>query len=89
MTPIQMHAARAFLDLSRKECADIFGLSPETIKNIEHGVFTPSPQTLERIVAGFSDRGVRFFVQQFEAAKEPITQLQCVGVVPKEDHDQA
>ncbi len=64
ITPSQLRAARALLDWTRSDCARISGLSPETIKNIEHGVFAPTQETLERILSAFSGHGVEFFIQQ-------------------------
>ena len=58
--PSQLRAARALLDWSRSECAKKTGLSPETIKNIEHSVYTPNNESCARIFEAFTRYGVEF-----------------------------
>lgn len=41
ITAAQLRAARGLLDWTRSELAKASGLSAETIKNIEHGVYAP------------------------------------------------
>jgi len=60
IAPAQLRAARSLLDWSRKALATASGLSPETIKNIEHGTFFPQDATVERLTRTFSNHGVEF-----------------------------
>lgn len=70
ITPQQLRAARGILDWSRDKCGDVVGLSSATIKNIETGVYTPAPETIEKILKGFAEHGVSFFTQHGVALKE-------------------
>lgn len=72
IAPAQLRAARSLLDWSRKDLASASGVSPETIKNIEHGVFNPQDATLKSLFETFARHGVEFF---------SITALNLVGVV--------
>ncbi|GEM_PF-1777610 len=70
VTPEQLRAARALLDWSRTQCAKAVGLSAETIKNIEHDIFVPTQDTIEKIISGFSCHGVEFFTQHGVSLKD-------------------
>lgn len=59
-TPAQLRAARALLDLNRKELAALAGVSQETIKNIERGIFHPTPDTVQRLAVALTARGIEF-----------------------------
>jgi predicted transcriptional regulator len=61
MTPAQLRAARSLLDWTRIDLARASGLSPETIRNIEHGNFRPQEQTLRNLFETLSNYGVEFF----------------------------
>ena len=61
IAPAQLRAARSLLDWSRSELAKASGVSPETIKNIEHGNYNPQETTLHILLKTFSDQGVEFF----------------------------
>jgi len=56
----QLRAARGLLDWTRSELAKASGLSAETIKNIEHGVYAPQESTIAAIVNCFADNNVEF-----------------------------
>ncbi|MDD3182228.1 MAG: helix-turn-helix transcriptional regulator [Alphaproteobacteria bacterium] len=56
----QLRAARGLLDWTRSELAKASGLSAETIKNIEHGVYAPQESTIAAIVNCFSDNNIEF-----------------------------
>ncbi len=60
ITAAQLRAARGLLDWSRSDLSKASGVSPETIKNIEHGTFRPQETTEDAIVRAFSSRGVEF-----------------------------
>ena len=60
MKPELLRSARCFLDLSRNALAKATNLSPETIKNIEHGVFSPQIETQEKLEDYFLSQGVKF-----------------------------
>jgi len=61
MTPAQLRAARAFLDWSRSELKSASTVSAETILNLEHGRYTPSPETVRKIRLTLTNHGVGFF----------------------------
>ncbi len=56
----QLRAARGLLDWTRSELAKASGLSAETIKNIEHGVYAPQESTIAAIVNCFAKQHVEF-----------------------------
>lgn len=60
ITAAQLRAARGLLDWTRSELAKASGLSPETIKNIEHGIYTPQEATIKSILDTFAQNDVEF-----------------------------
>ncbi|MDR3424436.1 MAG: helix-turn-helix transcriptional regulator [Alphaproteobacteria bacterium] len=60
ITAAQLRAARGLLDWSRSDLSKASGISPETIKNIEHGTFRPQETTEEAIIRAFAVHGVEF-----------------------------
>ncbi len=56
----QLRAARGLLDWTRADLARIADVSPETIKNIEHGTFRPQEATTEAILRAFTTHDVVF-----------------------------
>jgi len=60
ITPEQLRAARGLLDWTRTELAKAANLSPETIKNVEHGTFRPSEPTCESLLHTFARHNVEF-----------------------------
>ncbi len=68
--PSQLRAARSMLDWSRTDLAKEAKLSAETIKNIEHGIYTPKEDTLKTLVQTFARYGIQF-VQQESAVSIP------------------
>lgn len=60
ITAAQLRAARGLLDWTRTELAKAANISPETVKNIEHGTFRPQEQTAEQIVQAFAVHDVEF-----------------------------
>lgn len=60
ITPAQLRAARGLLDWTRSELAKASGLSAETIKNIEHGIYTPQETTIAAIKNAFAEHHVEF-----------------------------
>lgn len=60
ISPEQMRAARGLLGWSRNALAQKAGTSAETIKNIEHGVYSPKKETLAAIVETFLRNGIQF-----------------------------
>jgi len=65
ITPDLLRAARGLLDWTRTELAQAAQLSPETIKNVEHGTFRPSEPTCESLLQTFSRHNVEFFSLPF------------------------
>ncbi len=76
VTPEQLRAARGLLDWSRSQCGKVVGVSAETVKNIEKGVYVPSDETIEKIISGFSVYGVSFFTQHGVALREAESSAQ-------------
>lgn len=58
--PEQLRAARGLLGWSRSKLAKEAGMSAETVKNIEHGVYEPKKGTLTALVETFAQQGVQF-----------------------------
>lgn len=56
----QLRAARGMLDWTREQLAKEAGISQETVKNIEHGIFRPQESTTEAIIRAFSVHDVVF-----------------------------
>lgn len=61
LTGPQLRAARGMVDWTRAEIAAEANISPETVKNIEHGTFRPGEQTCQAIIDAFAKYGVHFF----------------------------
>ncbi|MGB4100892.1 MAG: helix-turn-helix transcriptional regulator [Alphaproteobacteria bacterium] len=59
----QLRAARGLLDWTRADLAKAANVSPETIKNIEHGTFRPQEATTEAITRAFAAHDVVFTEQ--------------------------
>src|ERR1700733_10428392 len=75
ITAAQLRAARGLLDWTRTDLAKAANISPETVKNIEHGTFRPQEQTAEAIVKCFRDRHVEFIDAGVRIYNEPIIVL--------------
>ncbi|MGE3622910.1 MAG: helix-turn-helix transcriptional regulator, partial [Bdellovibrionales bacterium] len=60
ITAAQLRAARGLLDWTRADLAKAANISPETVKNIEHGTFRPQENTAEAIRRAFAVHDVIF-----------------------------
>jgi transcriptional regulator with XRE-family HTH domain len=60
IAPAQLRAGRSLLDWSRCDLAKKSGVSPETIKNIEHGAFLPKEETLKALIETLACHSVEF-----------------------------
>src|ERR1700722_16512211 len=60
ITAAQLRAARGLLDWTRADLAKAANISPETVKNIEHGTFRPQENTADAIVKAFGSYDVVF-----------------------------
>jgi DNA-binding XRE family transcriptional regulator len=60
ITAAQLRAARGLLDWTRADLAKAANISPETVKNIEHGTFRPQENTADAIVKAFAVYDVVF-----------------------------
>jgi DNA-binding XRE family transcriptional regulator len=96
ITAAQLRAARGLLDWTRTDLAKAANISPETVKNIEHGTFRPQEQTADAIIKAFGahdvvfteDEGVRRkkeLVRTFTGKDGFIEKLEHVYQVVKED----
>lgn len=56
----QIRAARGMLNWTRNELGQLSGVSVETIKNLETGVWNPRAETMEKLIKVFTDHGVGF-----------------------------
>jgi DNA-binding XRE family transcriptional regulator len=65
ITGEQLRAARGFLDFTRHDVAEAALISPETVKNIEHGTYKPQEATERSIIDMFNARGVQFLTLTF------------------------
>jgi DNA-binding XRE family transcriptional regulator len=75
ITAAQLRAARGLLDWTRTDLAKAAGISPETVKNIEHGTFRPQEQTADAIVRCFREQHVEFINDGVRIFDEPISVL--------------
>ena len=76
ITAAQLRAARGLLDWSRSDLAKASNISPETIKNIEHGTFKPQEMTADAIVKAFAAHGVEFLENDgVRCAKDSVVRL--------------
>src|SRR5271170_5384180 len=64
ITAAQLRAARGLLDWTRADLAKAANISPETVKNIEHGTFRPQEQTAEQIIRAFGAHDVKFTAEE-------------------------
>lgn len=60
ITAAQLRAARGLLDWTRTDLAKAASISPETVKNIEHGTFRPQETTADAIIRAFATHHVEF-----------------------------
>src|ERR1700761_514837 len=60
ITAAQLRAARGVLDWTRADLAKAANISPETVKNIEHGTFRPQENTADAIIKAFGAHDVVF-----------------------------
>jgi DNA-binding XRE family transcriptional regulator len=75
ITPAQLRAARGLIDWTRKDLADAAGISPETIKNIEHGTFHPQESTTTSIIKAFANKDVEFTDNEGVRKKKEIIKI--------------
>jgi DNA-binding XRE family transcriptional regulator len=79
ITAAQLRAARGLVDWTRNELAKAANVSPETVKNIEHGIFRPQEETAERIVKTFAAHGVEFTESEgVRLHKDTVTRFEGV-----------
>ncbi|HUY69342.1 MAG TPA: helix-turn-helix transcriptional regulator, partial [Alphaproteobacteria bacterium] len=64
ITAAQLRAARGLLDWTRADLAKAAAISPETVKNIEHGTFKPQEGTAEAIIKAFAAYDVEFTAEE-------------------------
>jgi transcriptional regulator with XRE-family HTH domain len=84
IAPEQLRAARGLLDWSRAELSEASGLSPETIKNIEHGTFKPEAETIDKILRAFHYKGVEFI-----DIRKSLNNSACIGVILNREEETA
>ena len=60
ITPTQMRAARAILDISQAEAAKLLGIAPNTLSKIESGQADPPTSRVAEIQKFYEDRGIEF-----------------------------
>lgn len=67
LSPGQLRAARAYLDLTLAELAVKLDVAPQTLCYIERGVRNSHDDTLRRIINGLYDLGIEVFGTPTEA----------------------
>lgn len=60
ITPHQIRAARALLDITQADLAKLAGISPTGLNNIERGASDPKASTLTAIQQALESAGVTF-----------------------------
>jgi DNA-binding XRE family transcriptional regulator len=77
ITAAQLRAARGLLDWTRTDLAKAAGVSPETIKNIEHGTFRPQESTADAIIRAFATHDVKFTENEgVQKSRDVVTVLE-------------
>lgn len=75
ITAAQLRAARGLLDWTRADLAEAAKISPETVKNIEHGTFRPQEGTADAIVKAFAIHDVEFTEDQGVRIKKELVKI--------------
>jgi transcriptional regulator with XRE-family HTH domain len=70
ITLLQIKAARALLDWKQDDLAKAAGLSLPSINNLERGLYSPRPETLEAIRKAFEDSRIEFLKNNGVAIRE-------------------
>jgi DNA-binding XRE family transcriptional regulator len=79
ITAAQLRAARGLLDWTRADLAKAANISPETVKNIEHGTFRPQENTAEAIVRAFAAHDVIFMENQgVQLQRDRVTKFEGI-----------
>jgi transcriptional regulator with XRE-family HTH domain len=88
ITAAQLRAARGLLDWTRADLAKAANISPETVKNIEHGTFRPQEGTADAIVKAFLQFDVKFTENEGVQRKQELvrTFIGKEGFIEKLDH---
>jgi DNA-binding XRE family transcriptional regulator len=88
ITAAQLRAARGLLDWTRADLAKAANISPETVKNIEHGTFRPQEQTAEAIIKAFGAHDVEFTDNEGVQRKQELirTFIGKEGFIEKLEH---
>jgi transcriptional regulator with XRE-family HTH domain len=60
ITPTQMRAARAILDISQGEAAKLLGIAPNTLSKIESGQADPPASRIDEIQKIYEAQGIEF-----------------------------
>ncbi len=60
MKPGHFRAARALLDLSAQELADLSEVSFSTVRRLEADVISVKPESIERVKKALQAKGIRF-----------------------------
>lgn len=88
ITAAQLRAARGLLDWTRTDLAKAASVSPETIKNIEHGTFRPQESTADAIVRAFQAHDVEFLENEGVRKSKELVKVFTgkQGFIDKLDH---
>ena len=88
IAPAQMRAARGMLGWTRSDLAKRSDVSAETVKNAEHGIYSPTEKTLTAFAKAFAEKGVHLVCYETiipaipeEAMGAPTLKASCCGVV--------
>lgn len=58
MTPVQLRAARAMLQLSLMRVSNLTGIAYQTIHLAENGLSKPYPRTIKKLERFYTSRGI-------------------------------
>src|ERR1700722_16966215 len=79
ITAARLRAARGLLDWTRADLAKAANISPETVKNIEHGTFRPQENTADAIVRAFAAHDVEFLAHEgVQLRRDSLTRLEGI-----------
>lgn len=84
ITPEQCRAARALVDLSREELADLSGTAHRTIVDFERGARQPRAPTLEALRSALERAGVTFLAAGQQVAGGAGVRLATTNKKPTE-----
>jgi transcriptional regulator with XRE-family HTH domain len=81
MTPKQVKAARAMLDWSQQDLAEIAGVATSTVADFERGQRTPIASNAQAMRSSLESAGIRFLPNGVEKGKRSLTSVSPLEVI--------